>query len=63
MILFLIRVKKRLSSDSLFCYYSKSSVYKNKYHFFGSYGVLFGGPPGARTLDPLIKSQMLYQLS
>ena len=24
---------------------------------------MFGGSPGARTLDPLIKSQMLYQLS
>jgi hypothetical protein len=26
-------------------------------------GVLAGGPPGARTLDTLIKSQVLYQLS
>ncbi len=23
----------------------------------------FGAPPGTRTLDPLIKSQLLYQLS
>ncbi len=27
------------------------------------YGVNLGGPPGARTPDPLIKSQLLYQLS
>jgi hypothetical protein len=26
-------------------------------------GVLNGEPAGARTLDPLIKSQMLYRLS
>ena len=25
--------------------------------------LLFGAPPGTRTLDPLIKSQLLYQLS
>ena len=24
---------------------------------------VFGAPPGTRTLDPLIKSQLLYQLS
>ena len=24
---------------------------------------IFGAPPGTRTLDPLIKSQLLYQLS
>ena len=27
------------------------------------YPLLFGAPPGTRTLDPLIKSQLLYQLS
>ncbi len=27
------------------------------------YEVNLGGPPGARTPDPLIKSQLLYQLS
>ncbi len=27
-----------------------------------TYG-FFGGPSGTRTLDPLIKSQVLYQLS
>jgi hypothetical protein len=26
-------------------------------------GVLFGAPSGFRTPDPLIKSQLLYQLS
>jgi hypothetical protein len=25
--------------------------------------ILNGGPPGIRTPDPLIKSQLLYQLS
>ena len=28
-----------------------------------SYRGISGAPPGTRTLDPLIKSQLLYQLS
>ena len=39
-----------------------AGVHKKKNTVF--HGVFhFGAPPGTRTLDPLIKSQLLYQLS
>ena len=34
---------------------------KNKKPLYAAY--IFGGRTGTRTLDPLIKSQLLYQLS
>ena len=35
---------------------------KKEHHRVG-WCSFFGAPPGTRTLDPLIKSQLLYQLS
>ena len=36
---------------------------KSQTAHYKSFGFPFGDPGGARTLDPLIKSQLLYQLS
>ncbi len=36
---------------------------KNRKAFLKSFPVFSGAPSGTRTLDPLIKSQLLYQLS
>ena len=47
----------RSSFESLF-----GAAEKQKNHPIGWFFV-FGAPPGTRTLDPLIKSQLLYQLS
>lgn len=42
-------------------YYLKTKItIPRKRH---GYHTFYGGPPGARTLDTLIKSQVLYQLS
>ena len=39
------------------------TMYEIKKDSHKDYPFLFGAPPGTRTLDPLIKSQLLYQLS
>ena len=43
--------------------FESGTVYEIKKDSHKDYPSLFGAPPGTRTLDPLIKSQLLYQLS
>ena len=51
----------RLRFSVIFCFDSKHSI-KAKL-IIGCRHCLFGAPSGIRTRDPLIKSQLLYQLS
>ena len=48
-------IYEKMPPAQAYCFMQNKNRYKN--------GLIFGGRAGTRTLDPLIKSQLLYQLS
>ncbi len=56
-----ITAKPRISFNR--SYFESPPTQKKKTQTAGVRIFFFGAPPGTRTLDPLIKSQLLYQLS
>ena len=67
----LLKIKREHSQVSelpgmFFFIFSMAHFSQKKHHPQGSYVLkngTYSGPPGVRTLDTLIKSQVLYQLS